>query len=68
MALSDEQLRDKALDVLTKNLGPTQTIRFLSWLRNQPRDYQVWRDAHFGDLTVDDLMAKMRQVEAQGST
>ena len=39
--LTDDQLRDKALDVLTERLGPTQTFRFLSWLRSKPRDYQT---------------------------
>ena len=63
--LTDDQLRDKALDVLTKHLGPTQTFRFLSWLRSKPRDYQAWRDAHFQGASLDDLMAQMREVEAR---
>jgi hypothetical protein len=63
--LSDDQLRDKALDVLTEHLGPTQTIRFLSWLRSKPRDYQTWRYAHFKDLDVDELIAQMREMESR---
>jgi hypothetical protein len=63
--LTDEQLRDKALDVLTEHLGPTQTVRFLSWLRSKPRDYQTWRDAHFQGVSVDDLIARMRELESR---
>lgn len=62
--LSDDQLRDKALDVLTEHLGPSRTFRFLSWLRSAPRDYQAWRDAHFRGFSVDDLVAQMRALEA----
>lgn len=61
--LSDDQLREKALGVLTEHLGGAQTFRFLSWLRSQPRDYQTWRDAHFKGVGVDDLIARMREAE-----
>ena len=61
--LTDDELRDKALDVLTEHLGASQTIRFLSWLRNQPRDYQAWRGAHFRDLTAEDLIQRLREVD-----
>jgi hypothetical protein len=63
--LSDEELRDQALQVLTSHLGPTRTVRFLSWLRRKPRDYQTWRDAHFDGIALDDLIAQMRAVEAR---
>jgi hypothetical protein len=63
--LTDDQLRDKALEVLTERLGPTQTFRFLSWLRSKPRDYQTWREAHFRGASVDDLIAQMRESEAR---
>jgi len=63
--LTDDQLRDKALDALTERLGPTQTFRFLSWLRGKPRDYQAWRDTHFQGVSVDDLIAQVRELEAR---
>lgn len=62
--LTDELLRDKALEVLTVHLGPSQTFRFLSWLRSKPRDYQAWRHAHFQGFTADQLIAQMREIEA----
>jgi hypothetical protein len=62
--LTDDELRDKALDILTAHLGPSQTIRFLSWLRSKPRDYQAWRDVHFRGFSVDDLIEQMRAIEA----
>lgn len=63
--LSDDQLRDKALEVLTTNLGPFQTYRFLSWMRTHPRDYQSWRDSHFGGMGTDELLRRMREVDAR---
>jgi hypothetical protein len=60
---TDDELRDKALDVLNEHLGLSQTIRFLAWLRRAPRDYQTWRDAHFRGFTADDLIEQMRAVE-----
>lgn len=63
--ISDDQLRNLALDALTERLGPARTLRFLSWLRNKPRDYQTWRDTHFGGMTADDLIARMRAEEAK---
>lgn len=63
--LTDDQLRDKALDALTERLGPTQTFRFLSWLRNKPRDYQAWRDARFQGISADELIGQMRELEAR---
>jgi hypothetical protein len=65
--LTDDRLRVKALDVLTEQLGASQTFRFLSWLRGQPRDYQAWRDAHFQGLSADDLIGQMRELETRQS-
>ncbi len=65
--MTDEELRDKALQVLTEHLGPTHTIRFLSWLRNKPRDYPTWRDAHFRGFSANDLIESMRMIE-EGAT
>lgn len=56
---TDDERRDRALEVLIETLGPSQTLRFLSWLRNKPRDYQVWRDAHFHGFTADELITQM---------
>lgn len=61
--LSDDELRDKALEFLTQHLGPASTIRFLSWLRNAPRDYQAWRTSKFQDVSLDQLLEQMREVE-----
>ncbi|HWL92597.1 MAG TPA: hypothetical protein VNT79_03610 [Phycisphaerae bacterium] len=63
--LSDEELRVNALDILNKHLGPAKTIRFLSWLRSTPRSYQAWRDAHFRGFTANDLIERMRAIEAE---
>ncbi|MEP0843993.1 MAG: hypothetical protein HRF43_14920 [Phycisphaerae bacterium] len=63
--LTDDELRDRALDVLTRHLGPAQTFRFLSWMRQAPRDYQAWRDAHFQNLNVDELLKRVRELESE---
>lgn len=63
-SLTDDQLRDQAIQVLNEHLGPVDTMRFLSWLRAGPRDYQAWRNAHFAGFNVDDLIARMRELDA----
>ncbi len=61
--LTDDQLRTRALGVLARHLGPVEAMRFLSLVRNQPRDYQRWREEQFRDLTTGALMEQMKVAE-----
>ena len=61
--LPTNQLCERALGALAKALGPAGAMRFLSILRNEPRDYQKWRDEHFKDLTVEALAERLQAAE-----
>jgi len=61
--LTDRELCQKALEVLRERLGPVDALRFLSLTRTPNRDYQRWRDEHFRDLRVDELLKQLAEMQ-----
>jgi hypothetical protein len=61
--LTETELRNKAVGVLEEHLGPVEAMRFLSLLRNAPRDYQQWRSDLFKDLAPTALIDRLRNIE-----
>ncbi len=53
---SDEALRAKGLAALKESLGPIETLKFLALISREPFDYQQWRDEHFRDMSLDDIL------------
>lgn len=64
--LSDEDLRQTALNLLESELGPMETLRFLAMVRHEPFDYQAWRDKEFANVSLDELFRRMREADARG--
>ena len=62
--LRDDQLCQRALNLLETELGSVETLRFLAMVRREPFDYQAWRDKEFADLSIEELVDRMRQMEA----
>jgi hypothetical protein len=60
--LADDALRERGLDVLERELGPTQALRFLAMVSRQPFDYQKWRQGHFDAMSLDQVLAESRAV------
>lgn len=60
--MTEEELRRKAVDVLTKSLGPVDSLRFLASVSRESFDYQSWRHQYFSHFSVDELVD-----EADGS-
>lgn len=60
--MTEEELRRKAVDVLTKSLGPVDSLRFLASVSRESFDYQSWRNQYFSHFSVDELLD-----EAKGS-
>ena len=56
---SDVDLCKQAWEVLSDRFGPVDAMRFLSLVRNQPRDYQKWREEHFRELTLSGLLEQL---------
>jgi|GEM_PF-1418797 len=63
--LSEDQLKEKAWEVLAKHLGPVEAMRFLSLVRTNPRDYQAWREERFKDLTARGLIDQLKSLDAK---
>ena len=59
---NDDDLCTQAWEALRARLGPVETMRFLSILRNQSRDYQGWRDKHFQSESVESLLNKIKST------
>jgi len=58
IALTDEALRSKGFQVLEKQLGPVQTLRFLGLISQASFDYQRWREERFGGMTVEEILSE----------
>jgi hypothetical protein len=63
--MSEEKLRQTAFDLLERELGPVETLRFLALIRREPFDYQAWRADTFKDMTVDELFRRMQDLETR---
>ena len=54
-------IRQRGLEVLTKELGATATVRFLRQFENGFGDYTEEREALLRDLTIDDITASIAE-------
>ncbi len=67
-ALSEEELRQRALEALIQSLGPAEAMRFLSMVRQGSRDYQKWRDEHFKGLTPEQVVDGLKRGSHRGGS
>ncbi len=57
-SLADDALCTKGFALLEDQLGPVQTLRFLSLISRQPFDYQHWRQQHFAGMSLAEVLAR----------
>ena len=57
-------ITQQALTLLTKELGIANTVRFLNQFSPGYGDYTVERDALFADLTLDEILAAIKNQKA----
>ena len=62
--MTDDVLREKALTVLERELGPAQALRFLAMLSRQPFDYQKWRQERFAGMSLAEALAEAKSLES----
>jgi hypothetical protein len=60
--LSEQELRQQAIQVLAEKLGPALALRFLASVSREPFDYQQWRKQYFSHYTVDSLFEEIRDL------
>lgn len=65
--LTEEELRQQAVEALSDRLGPVDALRFLSLVSREPFDYQQWRKEYFSHYTVDKLLQEVRQHSGKSS-
>ena len=58
--LSEQELRQQAVRVLSDSLGPVDALRFLALVSREPFDYQQWRNEYFSDYSVNELLEEVR--------
>lgn len=61
--LTDIDLCEKVWSILQEQLGPVQTLRFLSLVQREPRDYLKWRDEHFANVPADQILDELERME-----
>ena len=54
-------IRQRGLEVLTKELGAVATVRFLRQFENGYGDYTEEREALLQDVTIDDITASIAE-------
>ena len=56
--LTDDSLCAEGLAVLEDHLGPVHTLRFLALMSRRSFDYQRWRQQHFGEMSLEEILAQ----------
>ncbi len=59
--LTEEELRQQAVQALAEKLGPVDALRFLALVSREPFDYQRWRKKYFSHYDVGELLEEVRQ-------
>ncbi|ETW95720.1 hypothetical protein [Candidatus Entotheonella palauensis] len=61
-SLADDVLYAKGLALLEDQLGPVPTLRFLALISRQPFDYQRWRQQHFADMSLAEVLTQAQRM------
>lgn len=61
------EINERAVELLTRELGISETLRFMMQFSIGEGDYTKERQAMLGDRTVDEIVEQMRQ-RRQGDT
>ena len=66
--ISDVEVRKKGLNVLFKELGEPNAIRFLSQIRFEKRDYLTIQDKLFKGMDVDEIFERAKNYQKIAKT
>jgi hypothetical protein len=59
------EITRRAIDLLSKEIGIVDTVRFLNQFTTGYGNYTEEREALFKDLTLDEILATMRKAPSQ---
>ena len=54
--LTEQELRQQAVEALSDRLGPVDALRFLALISREPFDYQQWRREYFSRYSIDEML------------
>lgn len=60
--LTEQELRQQAVQALADKLGPVDSLRFLALVSREPFDYQRWRKDYFSHISVDELLEEIEKL------
>ncbi len=63
--LSDVALRQKGLHIWFRELGEVDTVRFLSQISHEPKNYLILQEKLFQGMTIDDIYDKAKAYTAK---
>lgn len=55
------QIRKKGLEALARELGPVGMVRFLQQFEEQSGDYTQQREQWLGNVTLEEVVAEIKQ-------
>ena len=59
---TDMEVKNKGLNVLFKELGEADAIRFLTQIRYEKKDYLTTQDKLFRNMSVDEILEKAKKL------
>jgi hypothetical protein len=62
------EITQQAIELLCKEMGIVNTLRFLNQFTRGYGDYTQEREALFKDLTLEEILAAMKKLPGQEST
>jgi len=62
------EVTQTAIRVLCREIGPADTMRFVGQFTVGYGDYTVERDELFGDMSLSEMIAAIKQKQSQAST
>jgi hypothetical protein len=60
---SDVLIKSAGMKALAESLGIVEAERFITLLLREPFDYTEWQRNLYGDMSVDELYAKIKAAE-----
>lgn len=56
--ITDTEIRQKGLQVLTDQIGDIEAERFVALIQREPFDYTKWRQGLYEDLSIEEISKK----------
>ena len=62
---SDEVLGARCLDILSREVGPVDTERFIAYINRERFDYTEWQQTLFAGQSIEEIAAAARKTGTQ---